>query len=251
MKIGCIVEINRLCNYHCVFCNVPNQHLQIDLERFKEYIERYRKVGISGGEPLLHPRLRDIILCCADKQNVVIATNLSKLPDFLLQDEGFHSRGIYERLYFQINLPCLDQQLFSEITRSSINLAVILDNIEKIMERSGHVIINVVVTSMNSNEEVLYEFVRYFEGKNLYALRFHPVILLRKDHQYLYQDNVFEILEKVRKRAREEGKKLHEKIIYPGIEDINALLKGKLQYDYITLEGKVFPSLFHAWCEEL
>ncbi|MEM4296636.1 MAG: radical SAM protein [Candidatus Anstonellales archaeon] len=245
-KAGIIVEINRLCNLSCLFCNVPNENLRLDIDKFKQRIDGYRKVGISGGEPILHPDLRDMLMLCKNKENIVLATNLTKMPAYLLNDHELENNGVYKKLYIQINLPSLNNELYKHITNANISLDVVLSNIEKLLSKGRNVIINVVLTSINAKDHEIMLFIDYFQRKPIYMLRFHPVIIMDKGKEYLMPEHVDELY-KILEKCLLHGKGKGINIVFPSRYDIKLMIEGKTNYDYITLEGLIFPSLFHAW----
>jgi len=254
-KKAVIIEINRVCNYKCVFCNVPNnigEKKDISLELFKERIEKYDHVGISGGEPLLHKSLKDMILLCKNKASIVLATNLSFFPEWLVNEE---LDCIKERFYVQVNLPTVDNELYKNITGTKINVDVILRNIDKLMQKKRNIVINVVVTKLNSSLSHLLAITNTFsemikknklEKENFFLLRFHPIIAMNKSHRELIDKKVFSIFDEYMKKV----KMLYDfPISFVDRFHIEKLLKGKTNTDYITLEGNVYPSLFHAWID--
>lgn len=116
------IEITTKCNNKCFDCNhmcsdyqAPDD-LEITTEQLERFFEdtknRWDKVCIMGGEPLLHSKFLDIIKIasnCKKKYNIsqiIVSTNM--LPsDFLKELEGayniFICHGVRPENYFQKN----------------------------------------------------------------------------------------------------------------------------------------------------
>lgn len=73
------LQINRTCNLKCIYCSEYEQIDEISLEKAKEYIAKLRgvkRIIISGGEPLLHKNLLEILILSRKSFDVVaLATN--------------------------------------------------------------------------------------------------------------------------------------------------------------------------------
>ena len=91
----CNIAVTNACNAACGFCNFsrnkigPSQWRWIDAGQFEAaldilYQRDIRYVAFFGGEPLLHPRLADLVAMAAGKgMGVVVITNGWQLPDQL------------------------------------------------------------------------------------------------------------------------------------------------------------------------
>jgi MoaA/NifB/PqqE/SkfB family radical SAM enzyme len=60
------IQVTRTCNQECIFCSNPPIERLISFARAKKIIDHYKKIGYegiiwTGGEPTLHPRLKDMI----------------------------------------------------------------------------------------------------------------------------------------------------------------------------------------------
>lgn len=83
-----VVEITSFCNLHCSMCprnTMTRQAMHMDVDVFEDFLCRNQRtlefIGLNGyGEPLLHPRLFDILAICR-KYNVStgISTNCTML----------------------------------------------------------------------------------------------------------------------------------------------------------------------------
>jgi radical S-adenosyl methionine domain-containing protein 2 len=95
-KPGTIIDsvnwhITPRCGYNCKFCNVHNCHYEVkDLESARNNIQslmaldniRVKNLKIKGGDPLLHPRLFEILHIIKEEGiGIWIATNGSLLSE--------------------------------------------------------------------------------------------------------------------------------------------------------------------------
>lgn len=72
------VNVTRDCNTNCSYCYMTNKEVYISEEEFNSLLTKWnpKKVSLSGGEPLLHPKLHKFILYAALKEaSVNIVTN--------------------------------------------------------------------------------------------------------------------------------------------------------------------------------
>jgi MoaA/NifB/PqqE/SkfB family radical SAM enzyme len=73
------LQINRTCNLKCVYCSEYGQIDDISMKNAEEYVSRLKgvkRVIISGGEPLMHRNVLEILKLCRENFDVVaLATN--------------------------------------------------------------------------------------------------------------------------------------------------------------------------------
>ena len=88
VQVGLYIEVNKICNAHCKFCNIPStqaNNTKFDLKKFekifKELVERelLNRVAITGGEPFLTfeylNSILDIIYKYSNNLLITINTN--------------------------------------------------------------------------------------------------------------------------------------------------------------------------------
>lgn len=90
------INITRRCNLHCPYCyvsnyiNQENQHKELDLslERIKQLVDisSIDSVYLTGGEPFMHPQIKEIINYFYENgKKINIATNGLLLDDDMLR----------------------------------------------------------------------------------------------------------------------------------------------------------------------
>lgn len=79
MRIG-IVQITDICNYHCLGCNPTNKRFANPETIINAILKnRIRIVSLTGGEPILHPEIEDIVSRLKKNYRVVhVASNGSR-----------------------------------------------------------------------------------------------------------------------------------------------------------------------------
>lgn len=100
------VELTRKCNYHCHFCfnsNLPSTGKALPTSDAKKIIQKIASEGIeklrfTGGEPLLHPKLPELMLF-AKQQGLQVMLNTN--------GSLFNAKNIHKIA------PCCDNVLFS------------------------------------------------------------------------------------------------------------------------------------------
>ena len=157
------IIVSEKCNLSCVYChhegriddliasdveNNPNFNLQKLLYRAKRL--NFRKIKISGGEPLLYP---DVLRICNEFQNefedIGFTTNGTRIISL---KNDFESIG-NSKLSFNITLNSIDKEKYKAITGQD-SLDETLEGIEYLVERGYSVKLNSVITSFNFDEIV-------------------------------------------------------------------------------------------------
>ncbi len=133
------IKINGLCTNRCVFCPFHSDPKKLeveDLARFFDLIERptYRRIDISGGEPTLHPRFREICGFLRDRFKDRIALHLGTNLIPIARKDTRWSRVRHEVLstFDMISVGCDDEhknihlleELAPVIVDKGIHLAV-------------------------------------------------------------------------------------------------------------------------------
>lgn len=117
------------CNLRCSYCDtmwansMDAPHTEMTAEEIRRVILEtgVRNVTLTGGEPLLHPHAKELLVCLLqdDKLSVEIETNGSVyIGDFLgsayrplfTLDYKLPSSGMEDKMRFEENLPFLEKQ---------------------------------------------------------------------------------------------------------------------------------------------
>jgi cyclic pyranopterin phosphate synthase len=110
-----------------------------------------RKVRLTGGEPLLHPRILEIVSVVAGTlgiEKVGVTTNGSRLSNLACELKKHGLSAV------NISLDSLNAERFSRVTRSKFALSRVLDGLEAALRCGLTVKINVVALSDLSESEI-------------------------------------------------------------------------------------------------
>ena len=155
------IIVSEKCNLNCVYCHHegrtktligeeiqdnPNFDLQKLLEEAKK--SQFKKIKISGGEPLLYPNILQI--CKAFENDFVdigFTTNGTQICS--LKDE-FDRIG-KSKLTFNVTLNTVDKYKYQQITKSDC-LERVMNGIDFLIRKGFKVKLNAVITSFNFND---------------------------------------------------------------------------------------------------
>lgn len=85
------IEVVNHCNLNCIYCYLNKDKITWETKTIKRIIDDARLLGtidliLSGGEPLLHPDIAEIIRYARyKKMNVTLFSNLTVLNDEIIQ----------------------------------------------------------------------------------------------------------------------------------------------------------------------
>lgn len=189
------VEILNKCNMHCCYCyndsskdNLP----QINQEQFLDIVELMKKyecknIWISGGEPFLHPDIRNFMKICKDHcLNLGIATNGSYVTDFISDICQFNP-------FLQISLDSTDKYLNNKYRgekafENAVQAIEVLNN----SSYSGVISIKSTLYSENSNIESISAMIKFCELNNISDVFFSPCLLQGRaeNKKFLINDHI-------------------------------------------------------------
>ncbi|AEF98525.1 radical SAM protein [Methylomonas methanica] len=150
LKSVCL-HINNQCNLQCLHCwsnSGPNGKNVLDMTDIMSFIRTLmplglQRVSLSGGEPLLHPEIADIVKELIDKKlKVVITTNGTK-TDFFLNLVLCLSESQRRNLEVRVSLDGPENICDSLRGRNVYRKAI--SSIEAIKSKLGFVAVNSVV----------------------------------------------------------------------------------------------------------
>lgn len=173
------IELTGNCNFNCVHCgneegrskNLEFSHLERLLKEFNEC--HGKKLVLTGGEPLLHPRIKDILdLTASHDYNTKLSTNASllNLPSFAFVFD-------YD-LGFRVSLDGTSE-VHNKIRRNPNAYESLITAMKKMSERERQVIIRTTVMKLNEGSivEMLFELDR----------------LTREEEIKIYSNNIWPI----------------------------------------------------------
>lgn len=207
-----IFEVTQRCNNKCLYCyNVwheggyPRGELSLaQIDTLFENLNRQTRVHavtLAGGEPLMRADILDVAALLKTKNiKTGIVSNGTLLDQAMLQrliDSGVS--------YFEISLPCLNEDLFATLCASS-GLETVRKAILYIKEKNIALTVAFIITKINMNEIEDVIDVSYAFGADSVALnRFVPTGLGRANGNELSvtNDELSQVLSRANKKAQE------------------------------------------------
>ena len=167
------LELTEKCNLNCLFCYNSLIHVQEDkilqiLRRLKE--EKVFEVILTGGEPLIHPKIKDIIRFSSQNFRTMIQSN-----GIVLSDDEMISLIVectVESVSISIHGP---ERIHDYLTGVNGSYAQSISALQKILKTNIRTSVNLVAVSINV--EQIYEILREFQALGLHELtitRFVP-----------------------------------------------------------------------------
>lgn len=157
--------ITGYCNMKCPHCFMEapeGRYGQVTMEQARRFIDQFDEAGavrvsLTGGEPLMHPRFREIVDAIVDKGMMVnqIVTNAVLLDDELI--DFLHARGQWPE--FQISLDGIGTH---DAMRGTIGLEErVLEGIRTALRRGHDVSVCSLFTRKNRHAAMAtYEWLR-------------------------------------------------------------------------------------------
>ncbi len=173
------IELTNLCNFNCIHCgnfNCNGKHLDFkDIKRAMDDFEEHggKKLIFSGGEPLLHPRIKDILdIASEHSYNVKISTN-----GFVLAKKDFDFVFEYD-IGFRISLDG-PERIHNKIRNNKLAYSNALASMKKISDNKKQLVVRSVV--MRDNKDFLFDMIRELDGLcnsgdlRIYSLNLWPI----------------------------------------------------------------------------
>lgn len=148
------IDITGRCNLRCIHCYASSRYGdELDIETLSRILKKLKSLGvkriaISGGEPLLHPDLYEILTFSPD--DISILTNAHLISEeFIEKLENLEKKGKIFTL--RISLDGLDS--YKRVR--NITYDRVIDNIKKLLERELIVVVNTTIMPFHTKEELI------------------------------------------------------------------------------------------------
>ncbi len=169
-----VLEVTRLCNLRCVHCLIPHELKEpskasfMDLKLAKRAIRDARGRGanivtITGGEPLLHPQLPDIISYARELLMIVLLNTNLTIPLSEEMVETLKSFG--PTVSVKVSVYGLKPDVFKAFTKlgDSQELEIWMDNLRILKEAGTHILFSVFYTEIHKRMGVSPEDYMWLE----------------------------------------------------------------------------------------
>lgn len=214
------IEITSRCNERCVHCYIPggSRNFEIELSTFEDVLRQCKKMNvlhltISGGEPMLHKSLVDMLRLCREHEfSVNVLSNLTLLTSEILAE--FKANYL---LGVQVSLYSMNSGIHDEITGVKGSFEKTKSAILKLIE--NNVPLQIACPIMRNNKAYYQDVVDWAKTLNVNAGTDY-VVLAKYNHSTenlncrLSIEEVDELIresinrdEKYLKRLEEEARK--------------------------------------------
>jgi pyrroloquinoline quinone biosynthesis protein E len=150
------LEINNSCNQDCIFCynHLPHQSVLVlnnynKIRRVLKQVFSQAKVGsvtFTGGEPMLEPRLAELVLFA--KMNNSLTTIISN--GTLFNNENISNLRLVKNDLFQLPIHSVDSEVHDKMTGLRGSHSKSLSSISQLLKEGANVVAVIVITRMNS-----------------------------------------------------------------------------------------------------
>jgi len=246
----CVFELTKKCNSRCSICSIWERAKdeQLDTEQIRKLFEKLKKMGIygvyvQGGEPLMHRKIKDILLMLKDDFDLRLISNgialNENMQDFLIKN----------KIGLTISLDTLNRETYKKI-RGVDKFQTVLENIKNLSKKGyRNVSLHCTVSKVNMHEVLE---IRKFAFENGFMFSALPYIYNigfagKENSEITYEQKS---LIKVFKELEETEKKNNFVLSLVYKDVINFLLGKKigpcdaLKYSiYLTEEGFIAPCI--------
>ena len=208
-------NITSRCNDKCQFCYREQNSKELSFEEQKKVIDKVaesgiRKLTFAGGEPLLIPRLMELVLYAKEKGLLVSMTSNCILMTKEKLDFFFEHLD-----WLTLSLDGADDTMQSLMTRNAKHagrMLSILEMAQKAENRKCRIKINTVVSAVNADGiEAIAEVVRTFPVERWKLFQFTPIRGDAKAAEQKFvisKDAFYEVVNRVRPMLEKTGKLL-------------------------------------------
>lgn len=184
-----IIEITNHCNMQCPICLADNRNNYfMTPDTFQHIIDNlisaegtFELINISGGEPLLHPHLLEMIDIAS--RNEIVTISISTNGKYLLQNEEMLLKLVKKNVFIALQFDGFDESAY-QILRGHKLLKEKIKILELLEKHSAPT--SLVMTVMNDmNNLEIRNVVKYFLEKDfIKSLMFQPVAFLNPNLAY-------------------------------------------------------------------
>ncbi|RLE64413.1 MAG: GTP 3',8-cyclase MoaA [Thermoprotei archaeon] len=256
------ISVTRLCNFSCIYCHEEGENYKhrdyelspVDIEKIVKVAARlgFRKVKITGGEPLIRKDIVEIV-------NRI--SRIDGIEDLSLTTNGYLLSDYAEKLgdaglmRVNVTLPALDREKFKSITGVD-GLTEVLDGINAALEAGLKPLkINVPILRRLNDRKEIWNIISYAKrlGVNVQLIEYHSPNPLSSNY-FKFHTNFDHIIEKLEKIAvNKVVRPLQARPIYLLDNRVKVeIVKPMFNHNFcrfcrklrITSDGKIKPCFF-------
>ena len=188
---GLHIDITMKCNERCLHCYIPDSTKDkvesISFKQFCKLVDEFTTLGgkglyISGGEPLLHPSIMEMLTYIDSKGlKISLFSNL-----LLLNNEHVDLLSSINVQVVQTSVYSLDPTIHDRITRRPGSLSKTLKSVERLLH--ARIPMQISCPVMSLNRESIPELMRYCKDRSI-RLRTNSLIVPQEDG-LLYREGI-------------------------------------------------------------
>lgn len=178
------------CNFRCPFCHNAGLVLNPDdiptfpMEYFIDFLESRKGwlegICITGGEPLVHPDLADLLTLLKERELLVKLDTNGSFPSRL---EDLIEKSLIDSIAMDVKAPL---ERYEEVTRTSVDAKKIRKSIDIIMHSGLDYMFRITAVPGLIDEEGMEKIGRMLEGAEVFQIQqFVPVNTLDPSFEHI------------------------------------------------------------------
>ncbi|MFA5188681.1 MAG: radical SAM protein [Patescibacteria group bacterium] len=175
-----LIRLTNLCNAKCLFCNFPDDCRVLSLDEAKKEIDTITddSVAFTGGEPTIHPFLKETISYAKQKgiKNIELQSNCFLLEnlDLVKELKALGLTGVFVTVHSE------QKEVFEKITQVPGSFEKVLQGIANLISLGVKVRINIVINFLNyKNLEEITKFI-YSQFPQIKSIDYSFVVPVEK-----------------------------------------------------------------------
>ena len=178
------------CNFRCPFCHNaglvlnPGDIPTFPMEYFIDFLESRKGwlegICITGGEPLVHPDLADLLTLLKERELLVKLDTNGSFPSRL---EDLIEKSLIDSIAMDVKAPL---ERYEEVTRTSVDAKKIRKSIDIIMHSGLDYMFRITAVPGLIDEEGMEKIGRMLEGAEVFQIQqFVPVNTLDPSFEHI------------------------------------------------------------------
>ena len=178
------------CNFRCPFCHNaglvlnPGDIPTFPMEYFIDFLESRKGwlegICITGGEPLVHPDLADLLTLLKERELLVKLDTNGSFPSRL---EDLIEKSLIDSIAMDVKAPL---ERYEEVTRTSVDAKKIRKSIDIIMHSGLDYMFRITAVPGLIDEEGMEKIGRMLEGAEVFQIQqFMPVNTLDPSFEHI------------------------------------------------------------------
>lgn len=246
------IEIIQKCESNCIFCSSNSTiaaNSEIPLEKITEIVDfckahGSKSINISGGEPLLHPRIVDIINTVKSRElKAVVYTSGNVSSD--VWKTIFDRRLGNESVKFILNYPSCENEVYQKLIGSrEFNINLLNEAIQRLVAESYEVEVHIVPNKINFH--TLYDSSAHLKNIGVKKVSFLRLVPqgradLNKDKLLLDQESLLNEIARIKNDLVDDSFAIRGGVPFSNLTKNKCECHAGLNKLIFRYDGVVFP----------